>query len=104
MSTTHWDDCWKSGPAHYECAVAVAEDAHKAQRQAENDLSQYMARCAMAEAEVERLRQAMNFAANAADEFRAEADALRADAERYRWLRAVEGWDDAAIDAARGES
>jgi len=105
MSTqrTHWSDCWKSGPEHYECAVAVAEDAHKAQRQAENDLSQYMARCAMAEAEVLRLcaeKDAVKVAAW--DKFASavgERNALRADVERLRAnIRAIEDEKNSYID------
>ena len=38
------------------------------------------------------------------ERLRAELVEARRDAERYRWLKSVEGWDDAAIDAARGES
>lgn len=99
IERTHWDDCWKSGPAHYECAVGEVERLREYAQERALIHSQSLA---AAEAEVER---------------------LRADAERYQWLR-QNGSDsrvtekdgfggyclkydydlDAAIDAARGES
>lgn len=70
IQATHWDDCWKSGPAHYECAVGKANrlisenallrgDLAGANRECEVLRGRefgHMARAEKAEAAVERLR------------------------------------------------
>jgi len=115
---THWDDCWKSGPEHYECAVGEVKSL-----QAEKDaikvaawdkwadtLTQWNAaiqRAEKAEAEVERLRKGI-----------AAVSALIADSSGVYGLH-LNGdpapWDEllsggrfeewlADFDAARGES
>lgn len=71
-----------------DCEGCLSRDAMLDELQRDRD--QYVAWYALADAE---RRQAQ-----------AEVERLRADAARYRWLKSVEGWDDAAIDAARGES
>lgn len=100
------DECGVDGYVHDEAAAllrrqhAEIESAHQAQRDAENELSRALARHAMAESAL-----------------KAERDALRADAERYRYWRKHHGWTgyfddgasnsekpsdvDAAIDAAK---
>lgn len=58
-ASTHADDCWAWGPGHYECAVGK--------------IGKLVAE--LKGMNTERLR------------LRDEVDAMREDAERYRWLR-----------------
>lgn len=66
-ASTHADDCWAWGPAHYECAIRKIEELVAELR----------------EMNTERLR------------LRDEMNAMREDAERYRWLRSLDGSCDA---------
>lgn len=53
---THWDDCWKSGPAHYECALGEIERLQLAYDDQHAVASLMHQQAEKAEAEVERLK------------------------------------------------
>lgn len=53
--TTHWDDCWKSGPEHYECAVGEIERLQLAYDDQHAVASLMHQQAENAEAEIERL-------------------------------------------------
>lgn len=99
---THWDDCWKSGPEHYECAVEEVErlraERESVVMEAVNQAVQTgmaLARAEKAEAEVERLRAELRQMANRSLLERYEDSEIRG---------MVAEWARDAIDAARGES
>jgi predicted RNase H-like nuclease (RuvC/YqgF family) len=80
---THWDDCWKSGPAHYECAVWEVKSL-----QAEKDAIKVAAWDKSAEAlkqlneAIDRAKKAEAEYARIAGDYSEEASYLRKRAEQ----------------------
>ena len=95
IQRTHWDDCWKSGPEHYECAAGEVERlraGHEREAKALCGSGNYWRnRAEEAEGEVERLRHdierhmaALTEFDNEVEQLRAERDALRAEVELWK--------------------
>lgn len=65
MQGTHWDDCWKSGPEHYECAAGEVERLRAGH-----------------EREAKALCESGNYWRDRAEKAEAERDALRERTDR----------------------
>lgn len=123
---THWDGCWKSGPAHYECALGEIERLQLAYDDQHAVASLMHQQAEKAEAEVERLKEDYRNACKTVVQVHAaatgrpgegpflgviedaaavcaERDALQAEVERLR--AEVKHWKEARASAiAAGDS
>ena len=81
IAGTHWENCWDSGPEHYECALAAIERLLMGRRADSERIDTLRREALQLRIERDQLR-------GQAEKAEAERDALRADAERLDWLQA----------------